>query len=136
MEDLEEYKKQAADKFAKRKIKEMEDWCKLPRFNTPDDVPNIPIIENEAYQMFYTTKLIESGAIPKNKLIDGKVYIGKHRRCTRAKWNKKKNTFEYFRYKFGWCMDECNHFEDDNGFALFVPIKLDDNQDFDIPEKI
>lgn len=136
MKDLEEYKKQAADKFAKRKIKEMEHWCNLPMFNIPDDVPNIPIAENEEYRIFYVTKLIESGAIPKNKLTDGKVYIGKHRRCNRAKWNKKENVFEYFRYKFGWCIDKCNHFEDDNGFALFVPIRIDDNQKFDMPEEI
>ena len=27
------------------------------------------------------------------------------------------------RYKFGWREDTINHFEDDNGYDLFVPIK-------------
>jgi hypothetical protein len=35
------------------------------------------------------------------------------------------------RYKFGWRKDECNHFEDDDGFALFVPIKLGTQEEWD-----
>jgi hypothetical protein len=27
--------------------------------------------------------------------------------------------------------DECNHFEDDNGFALFVPIGIGTKEEFD-----
>lgn len=38
-------------------------------------------------------------------------------------WNEKENKFDYVRYKFGYYWDECNHFEDDDGFALFVPLR-------------
>jgi hypothetical protein len=34
------------------------------------------------------------------------------------------------RYKFGWMEDDCNHFEDDDGFALFIPIKLGTEDDW------
>lgn len=135
MNDLEYYKKQALDKFTERKIKEMEYWKNLPHFNNPEDVPNIPIVGAEEYRTFYIPKLIEAGAIPKDELKDGIVYIGEHRRTNRARWNEQRNAFEYWRYKFGWAMDECNHFEDDDGSALFVPIKVDPDQDFKIPKK-
>ena len=39
--------------------------------------------------------------------------------------NKNWHTFVYERYKFGDTFDEeINHFEDDDGYDLFVPIKL------------
>jgi hypothetical protein len=43
----------------------------------------------------------------------------------------KENVFEHWRYKFGFRLDTCNHFEDDNGFALFVPIGLATEEEFD-----
>jgi len=110
-------------------------WNNLKHFNIPNDVPDIPIVNKDYYNEFYVPKLIEAGAIPKKDLIDNQVYIGKHRRCTIAKWNAKDNHFEYWRNKFGgWFHDTCNHFEDDNGYALFVPIKLGTEEDFKIPE--
>ena len=135
MNDLEKYKKQALEKFAERKIKEMEFWKNLPYFEKPEDVPHIPVVGQEEYRAFYIPKLIEAGAIPKNELVNGTVYIGNHRRADRARWNEERNAFEYWRYKFQWMIDECNHFEDDDGYALFVPIKVDPNQDFTEPKK-
>jgi hypothetical protein len=96
----------------------------LPYFNNPEDVPELPKVDEKEWKQYYVPKLIEKGAIPKKDLVDGQIYIGEHRRTTIAKWNQEKNRFDYMRYKWGWFQDECNHFEDDDGFALFVPIKL------------
>ena len=94
----------------------------LPYFNNPEDVPELPKVDEKEWKQYYVPKLIEKGAIPKKDLVDGQIYIGEHRRTTIAKWNQEKNRFDYMRYKWGWFQDECNHFEDDDGFALFVPI--------------
>lgn len=123
--------KQAEEKQRQRQERIKDYWNNLHHFNTPDDVPHIPIVPKEEYENFYLPRLLKAGAIPKKDLIDGQIYIGEHRNCTIARWNKKENQFEYWRHKFGAkFIDTCNHFEDDNGFALFVPIKLGKEEDF------
>lgn len=63
-------------------------------------------------------------AILKKDLEDGVYYIGDHRIASIAQWDAKAQQFLYMRYKFGdTFVDSCNHFEDDNGFALFVPLR-------------
>ena len=105
----------------KQKIKEY--WENLPKINTPRDVPNLPKVDIQEWKDYYVPKLIEAGAIPKKDLIEGQYYIGNHRRANVAKWNGKE--FIYNREKFGNVFeDKCNHFEDDDGFALFVPIGI------------
>ena len=60
------------------------------------------------------------GAIPKENLEVNKIYFGGFRRCSLARWNGK--VFEYPHFKFGgWREEQCLHFEDDLGFAVFVP---------------
>jgi len=73
-----------------------------------------------------------------NKKINGlsKWYYGEDRRCNFAKWNKNENQFEYIRYKFGHFWDRCNHFEDDDGFALFVPIRKATDEEIQIQERL
>jgi hypothetical protein len=105
-------------------------WDNLKHFENPDDVPEIPRVGEKEYKEFYIPRLIDAGAIPKKDLIDGQVYVGNHRNCTLAKWNKEKNKFDHWRYKFGWVKDDCNHFEDDDGLALFVPIGLGTEEEF------
>lgn len=113
-----------------RRIKEWWETETTP-FKEPCDVPQIPRVEPEEYKNFYVPKLIQRGAIPKQDLVDGQVYIGDTRNATAAKWNAEKQEFEYWRYKFGNSyIDTCNHFEDDNGFALFVPIRLGEEMDW------
>ena len=52
----------------------------------------------------------------------GKTYIGECRNASEAVWLGDK--FEYQRYKFGETFPEkINHFEDDNGYDLFVPLR-------------
>ena len=113
----------------KKRIKEY--WDNLPRFETSDDIPELPTVDEKEWKEFYVPKLIDAGAIPKKDLIDGQIYIGKHRNANIQRWNAKKDKFDHLRYKFGWREDECNHFEDDDGFALFVPIGLGTQEDWD-----
>ena len=107
-----------------KELKLREYWNNLKPFKDESDIPNLPITDSESWKTFYVPKLIELGAIPKDKLIDGKTYIGDTRNTDRAIWNAKKNTFIYMRTKWGNSFeDEVNHFEDDDHYALFVPIK-------------
>jgi len=102
----------------------------LPKLVNPEDVPDLPKVDEKEWKEFYVPKLIEAGAIPKKDLIHGQVYIGEHRNTTVARWNQETNKFDHMRYKFGWMEDDCNHFEDDDGFALFVPIRLGTEDDW------
>jgi hypothetical protein len=103
----------------------------LPIFNNPEDVPQLPKVDEKEWKEFFVPRLIDAGAIPKKDLIHNQIYIGEHRNTTIARWNAETNKFDHMRYKFGWRKDECNHFEDDDGFALFVPIKLGTQEEWD-----
>jgi hypothetical protein len=134
MKTKEEYKlifdKQLEQLKIEREKNRKKFWDNLKHFENPDDVPEIPRVGEKEYKEFYIPRLIDAGAIPKKDLIDGQVYVGNHRNCTLAKWNKEKNKFDHWRYKFGWVKDDCNHFEDNDGFALFVPIGLGTEEEF------
>ena len=114
-----------------RKRKMIEYWNNLPKFEKPEDVPNIPRVDAAEYKEFYVPKLIGAGAIPKNELVDGQFYFGEHRNANVGRWIAEKQVFEHWRYKFGYRLDDCNHFEDDNGYALFVPIRLANEQEIE-----
>lgn len=68
-------------------------------------------------------------AIPKSEMIVDKEYEGHCRNSGKAVW--KGDHFEYQRYKLGsYYTDEINHYEDDDGYDVFVPteeIKQDEN---------
>lgn len=93
-------------------------------FQSPDDIPDLPMPEShKEWQDFFVPILIQRGAIAKKDLVVGGVYEGSCRNTNRAIWDGKH--FVYFRSKFGYrFIDSLNHFEDDNGFDLFVPIKF------------
>lgn len=92
------------------------------KFKNVDEIPDLPQASEEEWRQFYVPILISRGAIPKCNLIIGHTYEGSCRNTSRAIWTGKK--FSYHRYKFGfWSNDTINHFEDDNGYDLFVPIK-------------
>lgn len=94
----------------------------LKPFKTIDNIPDIPIVGIETYNNCIVPNLIRCGAIPKEKLIPGKCYEGSCRNASEAIWNGEK--FTYKRYKFGRVYDEnINHFQDDDGHDLFVPLK-------------
>lgn len=82
--------------------------------------PGIPKTTKEIYQKYVIPGLYRCGAIPKSKLKIGVIYKGYCRNASEAVWLGDK--FEYDRYKFGITYKETiNHFEDDNGYDLFVP---------------
>ena len=78
--------------------------------------------DKKQYEEIIVKNLIRCGAIPKEQLEVGKTYLGTCRNFSKAVWNGIE--FEGKRYKFGmWQDDTINHFQDDNGYDLFVPIK-------------
>lgn len=94
-----------------------------PFYGDTHKIPSIPVWDDESYKEVVIPNLIRCGAIPKKDLIIGETYIGKCRNAREAVWNGK--TFTYKRTKFAWTYDEdINHFEDDNGYDLFVPIGI------------
>ena len=103
----------------------LEYWQTRPIFKDEDDIPSIPIVNEEDYKNIIIPNIIRCGGIPKDKLEIGKTYIGSCRNASEATWNGEK--FTYIRHKFETSYPEdINHFEDDNGYDLFVPIKLKD----------
>lgn len=94
--------------------------------NTPigdDYQPDIPRVSSEKYQNVIIPALIRCGAIPKSMLEVGVTYKGYCRNADKAIWLGDK--FEYDRYKWGDTFKEkINHFEDDNGYDLFVPYAI------------
>lgn len=61
--------------------------------------------------------------IPKDELVIGETYSGVCRNASEAVWDGK--TFTYDRHKFGSCFKEnINHFEDDDGYDVFVPMRI------------
>ena len=59
----------------------------------------------------------------KKDLEVGQEYWGYCRNSDKAIWTGKE--FEYKRYKFGsYYTDTINHFEDDDGYDLFVPVAI------------
>lgn len=84
---------------------------------------HVPIMRNkEDYEKYVVKNFIRCGAIPKKDLVIGKTYIGSCRNAGEAVWLGEQ--FEYDRYKFGFTFKEkINHFEDDNGYDLFVPLR-------------
>lgn len=129
-EKIEEVKRKLEEK-RKNEVKDtMEYWRNLTkRFETPDDVPLIPNFNPDRVpnagelMQEVQNKMIELGAIPKDKLIVGHTYLGECRNATKAIW-KENGKFEYMRTKFGYTYpEEINHFQDDDGYDLFVPIK-------------
>lgn len=61
--------------------------------------------------------------ISKSELVVGAVYQGECRNSDTAMWDG--NKFVYKRHKFGCSYNErINHFEDDDGYDVFVPMKI------------
>jgi len=98
-------------------------WDNLKPFESPDDIPDIPVCKNKKiYEDIIIKNLIRCGAIPKDKLKNGKTYIGSCRNASEAIWNGKE--FEYKRYKWGiYENDAIEHFEDEMEYDVFIPIK-------------
>lgn len=94
----------------------------METFKTVEDIHRIPKFRSkEDYQEYVVKNFIRCGAIPKKDLIVGETYLGNCRNASEATWNGK--VFIYKRRKFNWeYNEEINHFEDDDGYDLFVPL--------------
>jgi hypothetical protein len=95
----------------------MDPWEKLKPFKDINDIPHLPVplCQN------HIDKLIKCGAIQIDKLEIGAYYRGKCRNASVAIWNGAE--FIYVRNKFNCSFNEkINHFQNDNGFDLFVPL--------------
>ena len=74
----------------KRQIAIKAFWGALEPFKTVDDIPELPKVNEVEWNNFFVPKLIELGAIPKNKLIVGQWYLGNCRNTEAAMWNGQK----------------------------------------------
>lgn len=120
---IEKLKKQREERVS-RIIEWMEEMEPFDVDNL-DSIPEPPILEKELYDKYVIPNFIRCGAISKDKLIEGKTYLGTCRNASEAVWNGKE--FVYKRHKFGYTYDEdINHFQDDDGsgYDVFVPIKI------------
>jgi len=107
-------------------------WMTLKSFEKESDVPDLPNPLND----FYKQRIIELGGIPKSELEDSQWYYGNFRNSDLGKWDSEKQEFGHWRYKFGHRWDTCNHFEDDNGYALFVPLRKANDEELESIKKI
>ena len=104
----------------------LEAWINGDLFITVDDMPPIPKVEKEDYDKVIIPNIIRRGGIPKSFLVVGEEYWGSCRNSDIARWTGEK--FVYQRFKFGVSYeDEVNHFQDDDGYDLFVPIRIKRN---------
>ena len=102
-------------------------WKERKPFRDEDDIPPIPIVLPKDYEEIIVPNIIRCGGIPKDKLIVGKTSIGDCRNAREAVWDGEK--FTYMRTKFGSTYPETiNHFQDDDGYDLFVPLKIKDEK--------
>lgn len=70
--------------------------------------------------------------IPKTEMIDGEWYQGICRNAQIAMWDKDLGKFRHLRHKFGWFMEEIEHFDDVKEVRLdgFIPVKLVEKVDY------
>ena len=114
--------KEQSDCNNENKTEMMIDHLQTMKLFTDDYIPEPPITTPELYQKYVIPNFIRCGAIPKDKLVKGKTYFGSCRNADTAVWLGDK--FEYIRHKWGDSYPEkINHFEDDNCYDLFVPIR-------------
>jgi hypothetical protein len=72
--------------------------------------------------------------LSKAELKDGAYYFGGHRNGDTCRWNAEDSKFYYWRDKFGSrFVETIRHPEDDDGFALFIPLKEIDYGTEEIP---
>ena len=94
----------------------------MKKFEKSTDIPDFPKCNTPEEHLQHCKEFIEAGAIPKSELVEGATYYGGCRNSEYAEWTGEK--FVYKRTKFGNSYNEyINHFEDDDGYDLFIPIK-------------
>lgn len=98
---------------------------KFRKFKKVDDIPEFPSNLTSSDAEEFARKYIEAGAIAKEDLISGGWYTGQSRNTNIAQWFPNPGRFYFIRYKMdGKYVDNIHHFQDDNGYDLFIPFKL------------
>jgi hypothetical protein len=121
-EKLEYFKKLKEARKKEEEREEKQRWENLKPVDIQDG--NVPELPRNLTQ-YHIDRLLDCGVIRKKDLKDGLWYYGDYRNAKLGQWDIRKEKFRHLRYKWGhFQWDECNHFQDDNGFALFVPIRL------------
>lgn len=121
--DIGKIKEQLADEKANRMERLINRFNNMKPFTNVEDIPPVPITDADIYKDVIIPNLIRCGAIPKDKLEVGCTYEGHCRNAHTAVW-KENGKFEYMRTKFGVTFPEkINHFQDDDGADVFVPIR-------------
>lgn len=100
----------------------------LKKFTCINDIPEFPLFRTSEEYKKFTKECIEAGAICKKDLIKGAYYVGSCRNSGIALWTGKE--FIYIREKIGYYIDHVNHFEDDDGYDLFIPLKMLDYENY------
>ena len=94
----------------------------LKKFKNSNDIPEFPRYKSQEEYQQLIKEFIEAGAISKKDLVVGAWYFGSCRNSSIAQWVG--NRFHYIREKFGtYFIEDINHFEDDDDYDLFIPIK-------------
>ncbi len=130
--DIQEYIDKAKAKLekerAERKQRLIDYFNNMKPFKDYNDIPSLPVVDEETYQNVIIPNVIRCGGIPKDQLVVGAKYEGDCRNAHVAVW-KENGRFEYMRTKFGCTYPEkINHFQDDDGYDVFVPIrKIEEN---------
>lgn len=106
-------------------------WDSLNKFESENDVPDLPITSTKEWEDYYIPKLIELGAISKKNLKHGEFYLGGHPKTNIARWNSLTSKFEFWNKNEPNIIFECNHFEDDDGHILYVPLRKGTKKEFD-----
>lgn len=95
----------------------------MKKFEKLEDIPDFPRWKDEEEFRKLVEEFIEAGAIAKEDLITGAWYSGSCRNTYLAQWTGK--CFRFIRDKFGGSyVETVNHFEDDDGYDVFIPVKL------------
>ena len=121
--DIQKIKDKIQQEKEERYNNTLEYWKNRKPFKNEDDIPSVPKVKKEDYDNIIIPNIIRCGGIPKEELIVGETYIGSCRNASEAVWNGER--FTYMRTKFGYTYPEdINHFQDDDGYDVFVPIKI------------
>lgn len=103
-----------------------EHYTKIKKFDD-ENIECINLPTNIPYELYI--ELYSKGIISKSELIKNNYYLGTCRNASVALWNGFE--FLYNRTKFGSTyIESINHFEDDNGYDLFIPLRITEPSEY------
>lgn len=123
--DLDNVKQRLTEEKQNKILRTIERLENMKPFENTDCIPEPPVLEKELYDRYVIPNFIRCGAIPTEKLVVGKTYLGSCRNASKAVWLGEE--FEYQRTKFGYTYPErIKNFDSEDGYTgndVYVPIK-------------